>query len=185
MKNVLIVSGHTDLNQSFANKIILEELQRLLPQADFDFLDELYPDYRIDVAKEQQRLMKADVIVLQFPFFWYGMPSILKKWIEDVFIHGFSHGSTSNKLHGKKIIMSFTAGAPEEMYQSGGLQGYSIDEFTPPMKQFANLCGMEWQEYVFSGGLSYASRNDETALEVMRKKAIAHAERLADRIKVI
>ena len=46
MKNVLIVSGHTDLkNNSFANKIIMEDLERLLPQATFDYLDQLYPDY--------------------------------------------------------------------------------------------------------------------------------------------
>ena len=37
MKNILIISGHTDLNQSFANKIILDELQRLLPRADYSF----------------------------------------------------------------------------------------------------------------------------------------------------
>jgi len=185
MKNILIVSGHNNLNQSFANKIILEKLQHLLPQAEFDFLDKLYPDYRIDVDKEQQRLIKADVIVLQFPFFWYGMPSILKKWIEDVFIHGFSHGSTGNKLHGKKIIMSFTAGAPGEMYQHGGLQNYTIDEFIPPMRQFANLCGMEWQDYIFSSGLSYASRNDRAILEQMRQKAIAHAEKLVAQIVLL
>lgn len=46
MKNVLIVSGHTDLkNNSFANKIIMEDLERLLLQATFDYLDQLYPDY--------------------------------------------------------------------------------------------------------------------------------------------
>ena len=80
MKNVLIVSGHTDLqHNSFANKIILEDLERLLPQATFDYLDRLYPDYKIDVAAEQKKLVAADVIVLQFPIFWYSMPSLLAK----------------------------------------------------------------------------------------------------------
>lgn len=183
MKNILIVSGHTDLNQSFANKIILDELQSLLPQAEFVLLDKLYPDYRIDVAAEQKRLIEADIIVLQFPFFWYGMPSIMKKWIEDVFVHGFSHGSTGDKLHGKKVILSFTVGAPEEMYQHGGLQTYTLDEFMPPFKQFSKLCGMEWQEYVFTGGLSYSNRYNEVLLEQMRAKAVNHAERLTNQIK--
>ncbi len=185
MKNVLIVSGHTDLKQSFANQIIIDELKRLLPQAEYALLDDLYPDYRIDVPTEQERLLRADIIVMQFPFFWYTMPSLMKKWGENVFVHGFSHGSTGNKLHGKKLIMSFTAGAPESMYQHGGLQNYTIDEFMPPMKQFANLCGMEWQDYVFTGGLSYANRCDEIKLEDMRKRSIAHAERLVAQIKVI
>lgn len=48
MKNILIVSGHPDLNNSFANKNILEELNSLLPEAEFAYLDKLYPDFRID-----------------------------------------------------------------------------------------------------------------------------------------
>ena len=46
MKNVLIVSGHTDLNKdSVANKQIMEDLKELLPDAEISILDELYPDY--------------------------------------------------------------------------------------------------------------------------------------------
>ena len=183
--NILVVSGHTDLNQSLANKTILDELQQHLPQAELVFLDKLYPHFQIDVAAEQQRLVRADVIVLQFPFFWYGIPSLMKKWMEDVFVHGFSHGSTGNKLHGKKLIVSFTSGAPEDMYRHGGLQNYTIEEFMAPLKQFASLCGMEWQDYVYSGGLSYASRHDEAKLEHMRAKTIAHAGRLLTQLSML
>ena len=56
MKNILIVSGHPDLNNSFANKNILEELNSLLPEAEFAYLDKLYPDFRIDIETEQKRL---------------------------------------------------------------------------------------------------------------------------------
>ena len=185
MKNVLIVSGHPNLGESFANKIILDELQALLPEAEFAFLDRLYPHYRIDVEAEQQCLVKADVIVLQFPFFWYGMPALMKKWVEDVFVYGFSHGSTGNKLHGKRLIASFTSGAPEEMYRYGGLQNYPIEAFMPPLMQFANLCGMEWQGYVYSGDLSYASRHDEKKLQDMQSRAMAHAGKLVELISVI
>lgn len=185
MKNILIVSGHTDLNNSFANKIILDELQKHLPQAKFVYLDKLYPNFQIDVQAEQQRLIKADVIVLQFPFFWYSVPSLMSRWIEEVFAHGFSHGSTGDKVSGKKLVVSFTSGAPEEMYQYGGLQNYPIEDFLPPLKQLANLCGMEWVGHVYSGGLSYASRHDEAKIEQMRTKAIAHAERLAEQLKTL
>jgi len=105
MKNVLIVSGHTDLNESVANKKILEELSRELPYAQIDYLSELYPDFKIDVSQEQQKLLDADVIVLQYPMFWYSMPSLLERWMEETFRHGFSHGSNGNKLKGKKLIV--------------------------------------------------------------------------------
>lgn len=49
MKNVLIISGHTNLAASVANKTILETLNERLPEAEIVKLDELYPDFKIDV----------------------------------------------------------------------------------------------------------------------------------------
>ena len=185
MKNILVVSGHTDLNNSVANKKILEELQRDLPQAEFIFLDKLYPTYQINVEVEQQRVLNADIIVLQFPFFWYGVPSIMSRWIEEVFVHGFSHGSTGDKVSGKKLVVSFTSGAPEEMYQKGGLQNYPIEDFLIPLKQFANLCGMEWCGHIYSGGLSYANRQDPVKLEQICNKAMSHAKHVEAKLKTL
>ena len=74
MKNVLIISGHTNLAASVANKTILETLNERLPEAEIVKLDELYPDFKIDVEAEQQKLLRADIIVLQFPLFWYSAP---------------------------------------------------------------------------------------------------------------
>ena len=92
MKNVLIISGHPDLKgDSFANKIILADLAEQLPSAVIDDLSALYPDYRIDVPTEQDKLRNADIIVLQFPIFWYSMPALLAKWMEEtraVLYHG-------------------------------------------------------------------------------------------------
>ena len=89
MKNILIISGHTNLAASVANKTILETLNERLPEAEIVKLDELYPDFKIDVEAEQQKLLRADIIVLQFPFFWYSVPSILERWMEETFRHGF------------------------------------------------------------------------------------------------
>lgn len=75
MKNVLIISGHTNLSASVANKTILDTVHKLLPEVEIVKLDELYPDFRINVEVEQQRLLKADIIVLEFPVFWYSAPS--------------------------------------------------------------------------------------------------------------
>ena len=66
MKKILIVSGHPDMNDSFANKTILEETKKLLPEAELVYLDQLYPDFRIDTKAEQERLLRADIIVLQY-----------------------------------------------------------------------------------------------------------------------
>ena len=75
MQNVLIISGHPNLSESIGNATILDEVAKALPGAKIRFLDALYPDYRIDVAREQQALLEADVIVWQFPFSWYSVPA--------------------------------------------------------------------------------------------------------------
>ncbi|HCW52389.1 MAG TPA: NAD(P)H dehydrogenase [Clostridium sp.] len=178
MKNILIVSGHTDLNDSVANKTILEELAKLLPEAEIDYLDKLYPDYNINVEAEQEKLVKADIIVLQFPVFWYSMPSLMSKWIEDTFKHGFSHGSTGDKLKGKKVIASFTTGAAEAAYHKDAAVGYEIEEFLPPIKATCNLCGMKFEGFVYTGGVSYHNRNDEDKLQEMKAKSVEHAKRV-------
>ena len=178
MKDILIISGHTDLAASVANRTILETLGERLPEAEIVKLDELYPDFKIDVENEQRRLLRADIIVLQFPVFWYSVPSILERWMEETFRHGFSHGSTGDKLKGKKLVLSFTTGAPEEMYSHDGPMGYTIDEFLPCYKATCRLTQMEYCGYVYTGGVSYGKRTSLDLVELQKVMSMKHAERL-------
>lgn len=178
MKNVLIISGHTNFSASVANKIILDTVHERLPETEIVRLDELYPDFRIDVETEQKRLLRADIIVLQFPVFWYSAPSILERWMEEVFRHGFSHGSTGDKLKGKKLVLSFTTGAPEAMYSHDGPMGYTIDEFLPCYKATCRLCQMDFAGYVYTGGVSYGNRTSSELIEQQKKVSVEHAGRL-------
>lgn len=67
MKNILVVSGHPNPSASLANKTILESLRTAFPQAQFRELASLVKDGHFDPVPEQEALLKADVIVLQFP----------------------------------------------------------------------------------------------------------------------
>ena len=71
MQNILVVSGHTDLNNSVANKAILERLENKLPQAEFVYLDKLYSDFQIDVEAEQEKLLKAMCNLCGLDYFGY------------------------------------------------------------------------------------------------------------------
>ena len=181
MANVLIVSGHPRVeDDSVANKTILEELAVLLPGAEIDRLDVLYPDYRIDVKAEQAKLVAADVVVLQYPVWWYSFPSLMHKWMEDVFVHGFSHGSTGTALADKKLVASLTTGAPEVAYpaEAGG-----IDAYLANVKATCALTGMEFAGYVCTYGVSYLSRSDEAARADMVERSRKHAVHVADLVK--
>ena len=81
-------------------------------------------------------------------------PSILEKFMEESFTHGFSHKTNGNKLKGKKLILSFTTGAPAEMYHKDGAMKYEIDDFLPCYKAMSTLTRMEYCGYIFTGGIS-------------------------------
>lgn len=178
MKNILIISGHTDLKASVANKKILETLETRLPEATIVNLIELYPDYKIDVAAEQKKLNWADIIVLQFPVFWYSAPSILERWMEETFQHGFSHGRTGDKLKGKKLILSFTTGAPEAMYSYDAAVGYTIEDFLSCYKATCRMTQMVYCGDVYTCGVSYSTRSTPEHIEQQEALSVEHAERL-------
>ncbi|GAL18790.1 NAD(P)H oxidoreductase YRKL [Vibrio maritimus] len=127
MSQVLVISGHPELDSSYTNKVILNQLSDNISDIEVRRLDTLYPDYKIDVEAEQQAMIKADVIVLQFPFYWYSMPALLKKWMDDVFSFNFAYGPEGDKLKGKDFILSFTVGGPEESYDPLGYNHFTIE----------------------------------------------------------
>ena len=176
MCHIVVISGHPNLQESIANKSILQNLGQALDRIDIAYLDTLYPDYQIDEKVEQDRLKKADIIVLQYPLFWYGMPALLSRYVEQTFLHGFSHGSNGDKLHGKKLIVSFTSGAKEEVYD--GRNQYRIDEFLPSIQATCKLCGLEFAGYVYTGGVSYQEHQDPLKCEAIEQKAKVHADKI-------
>lgn len=176
MKNILIISGHTNTSSdSVANKIIMEQLEAGLPACRTVYLDRLYPDFNINVATEQANLLWADIIVLQFPVFWFSMPSLLHRWMEQTFLHGFSHGSTGNKLRDKVLVVSYTTGAPAEAME--------WEAFFTNLRATCSFTGMQWGGCIGTGGVSYQMRQDPQMLEEIRAKAAQHARRLMDHLQ--
>lgn len=181
MKNVLIVSGHPDLNGSVANVEILQAVEKALPNAKIRRLDSLYPTYQFDIEAEQSAILEADVIVFQFPFSWYSVPGLMKLWIDKVFVHGFAHGSTA-KIAGKKLIISTTTGAPAEIYQKDGFFKHTVEDYLPQFETFATLCGLEYLSPVITCGVSYVGR-DEAKIAEQKAMARDHAARLVAEIE--
>lgn len=105
-----------------------------------------YPDFAIDVAREQQALGAAEVIVWQQPLYWYGPPSLLKLWFEKVLARGFAYGEGGRALAGKRCLWAVTTGGDELAYTEEGIHERPFEEFVPPVEQTARFCGMEWED---------------------------------------
>jgi len=116
-----------------------------------------YPRFDIDIDREQGRLLDHDVILLQFPLFWYSTPAILKEWQDLVLEHGFAYGSGGDRLTGKTLMLAVTAAGPRDAYRPGGYQGRDLRSFLAPLEQTAALCGMRFATpFVLFGSLKAA-----------------------------
>ncbi len=141
MARLIVYHVHPGQRFSRANAAMTKAASGL---EDITFVD-LYADYPrhdIDVEKEQARLLDHDVILFQFPLYWYSTPSLLKEWQDLVLQHGFAYGHEGDKLVGKTLMLAITAGGSDDAYTANGYQHYPIRAFLTPLEQTARLCRM-------------------------------------------
>lgn len=139
---------------SHANRA-MAEAARAVEGISFVDLYEEYPRHDIDVDREQQRLIDHDVVLFQFPLYWYSTPSLLKEWQDLVLQHGFAYGHDGNALAGKTLMLAITAGGSDEAYSTEGYQQYPLRTFLTPLEQTARLCKMSFPApYVLHSALN-------------------------------
>ncbi|ASK79110.1 hypothetical protein CF386_08550 [Paraphotobacterium marinum] len=143
---ILIIYSHTGYSGEFTNKTIINALKSL-DNVTINELDSNPEGLKFDIIKEQEFLIAADVLMFQFPLYWYSTPHSLKKWMDEVLQYGFAYGSEGNKLLNKHFFCSFTTGGPEKSYRAGSFNNYSMSELLKPLQQTANLCKMLYQPY--------------------------------------
>lgn len=157
-KNIVVILAHPDMGSSKLNKRLVQAAKET--GATVHEIYSAYPDGKIDVAREQGMLAKADAIVLQFPFYWYSTPSLLKQWEDDVLAYGFAYGSKGKALVGKKLMVATTTGGSADAYQAGGSNKFTIAELIRPLEATSNLCGMVWQQQFVLHGARTISDDD-------------------------
>jgi putative NADPH-quinone reductase len=158
---ILLVHAHRNPESSRINRALLAAAATM-PNVTVNQLNKHYPDGNIDVAREQQLLLSHDVVVLQFPFYWYSTPALLKEWQDAVLAYGFAYGAGGDKLKGKQLMIATTTGGPAEAYQAGGYNQYSLSELLRPLQATANLAGLAYHPIFSVGG---APGLDEAGLD--------------------
>jgi len=143
MKKILVIFGHPAFRRSNINAALRQAVENL-EGVTFHDLYASYPDFLIDVPREQKLCEEHDIIVFQHPFYWYSTPSIVKEWFDLVLEHAWAYGSTGNALKDKITFQALTAGGDETNYRADGLNLFTIRELTAPFRATANLCQMDW-----------------------------------------
>jgi glutathione-regulated potassium-efflux system ancillary protein KefG len=169
---VLIQFAHPALQKSRVNSRLIAAVQNLENVTINDLYEE-YPDFSINVRREQELLLRHDVIIFHHPFYWYSCPALLKQWQDLVLEYGFAYGTHGTKLAGKWALTVITTGGSTEAYGRKGGNYYSIRELLAPLEQTIRLCGMVYlPPFVISGTLMIRDENEITKYAELYRRAV-------------
>ncbi|MEO8223820.1 MAG: NAD(P)H-dependent oxidoreductase [Gammaproteobacteria bacterium] len=100
-----------------------------------------------DVQAEIDKLLAADLLLLQFPFWWYSVPAMLKGWIDRVFAYGVAYdfGRTWDRgvFRGRRAMLAFTTSAPPTSSLPDGRNGDLERTLWPLHAGVLALCGYD------------------------------------------
>ena len=112
-------------------------------RADADYLDlsreqehaHRNDSHAADVRAEQAKVAAADLVLFHFPVWWFGMPAILKGWVDRVFARGFAYsaGRKYERGHfkGKRAMLCITTGTASTLYEPDGIDGNLLHVLWP------------------------------------------------------
>ena len=125
--------------------------------------------YSADILKEQKLLSEADLIIFQFPLWWYSMPALLKGYIDRVFSYGWAYGG-AQALVGKKILVSMTTGAPDFAWTEDK-RGTIKEIFKHLFVGTFGLCGLNSVEpFIVYGAKRHSEMDKNTNFENYKKR---------------
>lgn len=103
--------------------------------------------FSAELQREMDRLASCDVLILQFPIWWLGMPAIMKGWIDRVFAIGRTYGGgrwfDRGMMAGKRAMLAVTIGGLEQAYSAQGIYGPSLDVLRPINDGILTFCGFD------------------------------------------
>ena len=140
---ILHLVFHPNLENSRVNQIWkrqLEDSGKITTSRD---MYAEYPDFNIDVAREHALLEAHNRIVIQFPFYWYSMTPLLKKWLDDVLTTNWAYGPQGDKLKGKDLQLILSVGGRAKFYTGFDIFT-SIPDLLRPFQLTANLTQMNY-----------------------------------------
>lgn len=104
--------------------------------------------YSADILREQDRIARADLLIVQFPLWWYAPPAIVKGWADRVLTHGFAYADDAmfdnGLLRGKHAMLAITTGGTrEELDADAGITGSMEDILRPFSGGVLRFVGMD------------------------------------------
>lgn len=130
-----------------------------------------------DIIAEQKKVLWADVIIFQFPLWWYSVPAILKGWFDRVFAYGFAYGG-GRSLSGRKAMLVMTTGGPTRVFTPQLRQTIS-DMLAHIQRDTLHFCGLDVLPPFAVYGAANASANQREQYLLQYARLLASLDRLA------
>lgn len=142
MKDTLVIFAHPYLEYSSSNVELIKFYEK---KQHFTFHDlyEEYPNFHIAAFRERKRLADYERIIFHFPLIWFGIPPLLKLWIDEVFDIKWLVDAELNPLRNKEAFILVTAGGKAEAFSKEGTYGSTIDEMLSGLSVSLKMNGMK------------------------------------------
>lgn len=101
-----------------------------------------YADF---IENEMKKVEWSDLMIMQFPLWWFGMPAMIKGYVEQVFAPGRffdnEHIYENGLMKGHKAMLSITTGATADAYIKNGFNGDINAILRPIQRGILEFCG--------------------------------------------
>lgn len=186
-RNVLAEAGHrvrvSDLHaMNFDPVTRRSDFIDTAPGIPFDYYAEQKQAFRqgrlaTNIAEEVEKLRWCDLLILQFPLYWFSVPAILKGWFDKVLVPGFAYGGGAwyerGGLKGKRAMLAITMAAYPQMMAPDGINGLLEVNLWPLQNRVLAFCGFDVLRPFVANAVPYTTYVERAAM------IEAYGERLA------
>jgi len=136
-----------------------------------------------DILAEIEKLVWCDLLILNFPIFWFSVPAILKGWIDRVLISGLTYGGKRfydrGGLSGRKAMVTVTLGGRPHMFAPDGIHGPLEDMLRPLLRGTLYYTGLTVLPPFVAWHVPYISDNNRKAYLEAYEHRLSEIESLA------
>jgi NAD(P)H dehydrogenase (quinone) len=121
-----------------------------------------------DIQAEIEKLKWCDLLIFNFPIYWFSVPAIMKGWIDRVFVSGLCYGGKrfydQGGLKGKKGLLAFTLGGREHMFGEDKIHGEMQTMLRPLLRGSMAYVGLKVLPPFIGWHVPYISDEDRQSL---------------------
>ena len=129
-----------------------------------------------NVEAEIAKMEAADLMIWQFPLWWFGLPGILKGWVDKVFafnrVYGRGRFYEKGLYRGRRALLSLTTGGEgAAAYQPGGFNGDINGILRPIQRGMLEFVGYDvLKPQIVWGPAQITEEKRKAALEAWRER---------------